>query len=100
MGYFEVRQHLTGWARVYEPQIGFDQTGQAAAITGKFESGTAEASNELLWMLRALRTRWKLVVFVTLGLSGIATYVATSIAPLYTATATVLIDPGENDYTN
>lgn len=100
MGYFEDRQHLNGWVLVYEPQIGFDQTGQAAAMAGRVDFGTAETPNELLWMLRALRARWKLVVCVTLGLSGIATYVATSIAPLYTATATILIDPGETDYTN
>ena len=76
-----------------------DDTGRAAfmAEPDRFEH---EPESELLWIVRALRVRWKLIALLTTILVTAASVAANSVVPLYSATATILIDPGQNEYTD
>ncbi len=59
-----------------------------------------EVPNELLTIVRALRVRWKLILLVTTVISAIAILAVSSIGARYSATATILVDPAQNEYTD
>jgi polysaccharide biosynthesis transport protein len=61
-------------------------------------SARDEQTNELLWLLQALRLRWKLIIVVAVLLAGSAALVLRQVTPLYSATADVLIDPQQPQY--
>ena len=61
-------------------------------------SAGVEQTNELLWLLRVLRLRWKMIVVVAVLLTTSAALVLRQITPLYSATADILIDAQQAQY--
>jgi succinoglycan biosynthesis transport protein ExoP len=61
-------------------------------------SARDEQTNELLWLLQALRLRWKMIIVVAMLLTGSAAFVLRQVTPLYSATADILIDAQQPQY--
>lgn len=67
---------------------------------GSIPRGEAELGSELLWIVQAVRARWKLILVLTALLVASAVAIAGSIVPFYAASATILIDRGQTEYTD
>ena len=74
--------------------------GRSSWLTPDMRYASAERAVDLLWIVRALSVRWKLVAVLTMVLIAVAASVVSSIVPLYSATAIILIDPGQTEYTD
>ena len=90
----------TARKRDLELQVAFHNAGGGGVRPAWPAEVAPEPASELLWIARALRGRWKLVALLTTALVAVAVYAAGSIVPLYSATATILIDPGQTEYTD
>ena len=90
----------TARKRDLESQVAFHNAGGGGVRPAWPAEVAPEPASELLWIARALRVRWKLVALLTTALVAVAVYAAGSIVPLYSATATILIDPGQTEYTD